>query len=487
MHRTAAALLVSIVLFPPSPARSQDSPGVPEAREAALAALGPAADRLADLAGALLAADRGEEAARVARLSAAVLGVERELRALLPAAPAAGPEPAAPPEPEPPDPPDWIVPPFFAGRLPDPGFHSRPHPRTARGMAATEDAMHRALVWLANHQDPDGGFDGAGFMKHDTVAPVSDGAGSSLHDVGLTGLALLAFLGAGETPHSGAHAETVRRGLRWLRSTADPEGCFGWRTTGKFVYDHALATLAMVEAYGLSGSPALKEAAQKGVDFIGKCQNPYLAWRYGVRPQDNDTCVSGFMVHALFAARAVRLEIDAACFDGMKAWLDKVTEPEYGRAGYTARGTGPDRPPDRARDFPADRSESLTAIGIFSRVLLGEDPRKSEPILRGTELLLKCLPLWDTHAGSIDFVYWLYGSLAIAQAGGEPWKIWWEALRTALLDHQRKDPASFKGSWDPVDPWGAVGGRIYATALCALALESPYRYPRLFPGRPGPR
>jgi hypothetical protein len=34
------------------------------------------------------------------------------------------------------------------------------------------------------------------------------------------------------------------------------------------------------------------------------------------------------------------------------------------------------------------------------------------------------------------------------------------------------------GSWDPVDAWGNVGGRVYSTALCELTLSVGYRYNR---------
>ena len=35
------------------------------------------------------------------------------------------------------------------------------------------------------------------------------------------------------------------------------------------------------------------------------------------------------------------------------------------------------------------------------------------------------------------------------------------------------------GSWDPVGEWGAAGGRVYSTAICAMTLEVYYRYLRV--------
>jgi hypothetical protein len=344
----------------------------------------------------------------------------------------------------------------------------------------TEPAVDGGLEWLKNHQDEEGMWDCDGFMKHDKVPPVCDGAGNAMYDPGVSGLALLAFLGAGETHKHGRYRKTVGAGLRYLKQIQDPEGCFGPRTTTHFTYNHAIGALAMTEAYAMTMSPLFKTSAQNAIDFVHKCQNPYLAWRYGVRPQDNDTSVSGWMIMALKSARIAGLRVDDAAFEGMKAWLDKVTEPEYGRAGYTARGTGPARPQDLMDKYPADKSESLTAVGILSRIFVGEDPRKSEMIAKGAELCMKALPVWDEASGAIDHYYWYYATLALYQVGGPVWNRWNESIKTAIIDNQRKDPVSFKGSWDPVDPWGGEGGRVYSTAVLVMCMEVYYRYDKVF-------
>ena len=38
------------------------------------------------------------------------------------------------------------------------------------------------------------------------------------------------------------------------------------------------------------------------------------------------------------------------------------------------------------------------------------------------------------------------------------------------LESQRMDGSS-KGSWDPIGPWGYVGGRVYSTSLMAMTLS----------------
>jgi hypothetical protein len=367
------------------------------------------------------------------------------------------------------------------------------------GRKKQDDAVEHALKWLAAHQSPDGGWECAGFDKWCDGKPAEegkrpDGLGKPMYDSGVTGLALLAFLGAGYT-NRGDHpfAKTVSRGLHYLRNIQDPEGCFGPRTTQHFIYNHATSSLAMVEAYGMTESPIFKDPAQRALDFIALARNPYFAWRYGVKPGDNDTSVTGWMMMALKSAKIVDmdaksrgkpepLQIDHEAFDGIRTWLDKMTDKDYGRVGYLQQGSGPARPQDLVDKFPTDKSESMTAVGCLARIFIGEDPRKSDIIKKGANLMDKLLPTWNTTDGSIDMYYWYYATLAMFQIGGDHWKKWNDAMQTSIVTNQRLDTAycQFKGSWDPIDPWGPDGGRVYSTSLLAMCLEVYYRYGQVF-------
>jgi hypothetical protein len=363
-----------------------------------------------------------------------------------------------------------------------------------------DDGVEDALRWLAVHQSPNGGWEAGGFVKWCEgkpvvdVAQLPDGQGKAVYDVGVTGLAICAFMGAGYT-NRGNHpyAAVVSKGLRYLKNVQDPEGCFGPRSSQQYVYNHATAALAMVEAYGMTGSPIFKSSAQRALDFIAMARNPYFAWRYGIKPGDNDTSVSGWMMMALKSAQlinadAVRrgkptpLTIDMTAFSGLQAWLDKVTDPDSGRAGYVSRGTGPARPMEMIDRFPAERSESMTAIGVLGRTFLGEDPHKDDLIQKGADLMLKQPPSWNLTDGSIDMYYWYYGTLAMFQVGGKHWRVWQQGMQKAILNTQRQDTdyCQYKGSWDPAGPWGPDGGRVYATALMAMCMQVWYRYERVF-------
>jgi hypothetical protein len=362
----------------------------------------------------------------------------------------------------------------------------RKRARRGRGRRG-QQAVDRGLEWLANHQSKDGRWDADEFMKNGDPkkGKLADGPGGTLYDVGVTGLALLAFLGAGETHQNGAYKKTVRNGLKWLKDQQDAEGCFGPRTATQFTYNHAIGALAMCEAYGLTQSPIFKGPAQKGIQFVIQCQNPYKAWRYGEADGDNDTSVTGWMVMALKSAKMAGIPVDQTPLDWALSFIEDMTDEDTGRTGYTKRGGLPVREGDKLEEFPAAEVESLTAVGMLARVFAGQNPEEHKMIKAGADLLLEKLPLWDESKGSIDQYYWYYGTLAMFQVGGAGWNNWNRAMQEAVIETQRgiKEGGkadNFTGSWDPKGAWGENGGRVYSTAIMTLCLEVYYRYGRVF-------
>ncbi len=157
-------------------------------------------------------------------------------------------------------------------------------------------------------------------------------------------------------------------------------------------------------------------------------------------------------------------------------WLNKITEVEFGRAGYQERGGDCMRLEEAAKTHPAQESEALTSIGLMARVFARHRPKDDDFIEKGAALIGKRLPKWDVARGCIDFYYWFWGSTAIRQFGGPRWGAWNYALKTALLASQRSEKDGCgRGSWDPVDAWSPVGGRVYSTAMCCMCLESYWR------------
>jgi hypothetical protein len=191
------------------------------------------------------------------------------------------------------------------------------------------------------------------------------------------------------------------------------------------------------------------------------------------------------MVFALKAAEDAGLLVDRNAYEGALAWFDEVTDPATGRCGYTSRGEPSSRRVGTESRFPVEETESLTAVALLCRIFLGQRP-ETHPVLRAhADRLRRKPPAWAVtpDRSLVDAYYWYYGAFATFQLGGEDWRIWASALKTALVPNQHRT-GDEKGSWDPVDPWGRDGGRVYMTAIGALCLEVTYRYSRILGGRP---
>ena len=357
-----------------------------------------------------------------------------------------------------------------SGPSPDP-------PEPAAPLDKVERAVVRALDWLAAHQDDDGRWDAAGFMKHDPAKDPCDGPGSRGHDVGVTGLAALTFLGAPRSLTEGKYEDVVPRAIAWLCDQQDPEtGLIGSKRSHDFIYDHAIATYALCTARSL-GSTSPAESAQLAVDYCLNARSSGGGWRYDVPSiGDSDTSVTGWMVSALLAAVDAGVEVDGAAFEGALAWFDKVSDPKTGRCGYDTKGSLSSRTPANEQ-YPREKGEANTAIALYCRFSLGLKPSGVVIMRKQAGLLEKSLPVWEPEAYGCDMYYWYYGTAAMRRMGGSDWKRWDRALLKAVLKPQRAK-GSAKGSWDPIGPWGYAGGRVYSTAVLAMCLEEHLRAER---------
>jgi hypothetical protein len=354
------------------------------------------------------------------------------------------------------------------------------------GGKTTEDAVLEALKWLARHQNPDGSWAVMGYVRQ-CSATCSPNPGEESFDAGVTGLSLLAFLGAGyshlskDTYDGICFGDVVRKGLQWLMARQDPEGCIGSRSADKYMYNHTICALAMTEAYGLTGSSLFRDNAQKAVDFTIAAQNPGKAWRYGYKCGDNDSSVSGWAVMVLKSGELSGLVFPPSGYEGTRRWYDEVTESSYGRVGYNAPNTGKVFIPGKNEHF--EHNEALTSIAMMARIFMDKNKHDAR-LSNGAELLLRNKPVWNTNA--IDYYYWYYASLALFQYDGPrgpKWSAWNEPMKDALVKNQNvKSSGCRRGSWEPVDRWSCEGGRVYATAINCLTLEVYYRYVNVFTG-----
>jgi hypothetical protein len=332
---------------------------------------------------------------------------------------------------------------------------------TARwgGTIGSENAVEAALRWLKRHQDPDGHWDA---KKWESKMKT---------DAGVTGLALLAFLGAGYTEKTDKYSDVVSKATRWIISQQDASGAIGKESEGTHPngvgYHHAICGLALAEAYGMAKNPAVRVAAQKAVDYAVKThQMSGSGWRYVPNQAGGaDLSVSGWFVMQLKSAKIAGLSVPAAAFQGARSFTETCSD-QYGKCGYQP-GWSP--------------TYTMTSVGMLVRLYTQSKPDDPK-VAGGAAYLLKNLPRWGEHGVGVDMYYWYYGTMTMFQVGGAYWKKWNLAMRDMLCSNQRKggpkdgSKEDVDGSWDPVGAWAVRGGRVYSTAVGALCLEVYYRY-----------
>ncbi len=327
------------------------------------------------------------------------------------------------------------------------------------GDADTEAAVDLALRWLAANQSEDGRWDasdlGAG-IESKVLGQDRLGAGAQA-DTGVTGLALLAFLAAGHSHLEGDYRDTVERGLAFLRRAQRRDGNLaGPADTFSMMYCHGMATLALAEAFAITGDHNLKPSVESAVRYTVAAQHPISGgWRYQPGEQ-GDMSQFGWQVMALKSAELGGIPIPRQTREGMLRFMQSTSAGRYG-------GLSSYRPGDAA-------STTMTAEALACRAFLGL-PIDSAATGEAVERLTANLPA----EGKANLYYWYYATIALRQIEGDAWKAWNSALVKQLLSRQRK-AGRLAGSWDSDTVWGGYGGRAYSTATAALCLEAYYRY-----------
>lgn len=330
------------------------------------------------------------------------------------------------------------------------------------GTTMTEAAVARGLRWLASVQNRDGSWSLANYARHAQVGNRGDAAATSL--------ALLPFLGAGQTHEFGVYKQTVSRGLAWLMTHQTSDGDLRANYPGDAgMYAHGQATICLCEAYALTGDERFRDAAERAITFIQRAQHREGGWRY--QPgQSGDTSVFGWQLMALQSARVTPsgAAIESDTWQLADYYLDRAS-----------RGTGrrvPEGALYRYRPDEGPATPSMTAEGLLCRMYLGwkrDDPR----LMYGVQWLLKNhLP----NRAEPNLYYWYYGTQLMHHYGGREWETWNRALRDMLVSLQETGGEA-PGSWSPRGfTWGPKGERIYTTALAICTLEVYYRHLPLF-------
>lgn len=325
------------------------------------------------------------------------------------------------------------------------------------GTGDSEKAVHLGLKWLAAIQRPDGSWSFA------DVGNAGSPGTLDTTEMGATSLALLCFLGTGQTHRQdGPHRELISNGLAYLLKNASRDSAGtdlrGRAQGNSAMYVQGLATICLCEASAMEPEDKdLRRVAVEAVAFVERTQDPIGGgWRYRPR-QEGDTSVVGWQLMALQSAKVARIRVSGTTLRDARLFLDSVQADGGAYYGYMR---------------PQINRPTTTAVGLLCRMYLGWK-REHPGLKRGVESLARSGPSRE------DIYYNYYATQVLRHFGGPMWDEWNPKMRQFLVETQtREGPGA--GSWSVTDPHGSGGGRIYQTALSILTLEVYYRHLPLY-------
>jgi hypothetical protein len=338
------------------------------------------------------------------------------------------------------------------------------NPLTPLQQKQAEQAVDKALAWLASQQQPDGSF-----------PSIRQGL------PGVTGLCVLAFLSRGHQPGEGPYGDNITRAIEYLLSCQSRDGMLalgpieptfvggGFGHAG--TYSHAVAGLALSECYGMVGrelSQRIKPAVESARDFTLKFQGrpkrelDVGGWRY-LRPHhdaDSDLSVTSWHLLFLRSAKNAGIDVPSANIDAALAYVERSFHKDQGFFTYTVDNS--------------HLSRGMVGAGILSLSLAGK--HDSDMAHRAGQWILRNGFTRYNQPLRLErwFISVFYCTQGMFQLGGKYWRDFYPPTIKLLIDNQQPD-----GWWEQEDGAGDYG-TCMTTAFCVLTLDTPNLFLPIF-------
>jgi len=330
------------------------------------------------------------------------------------------------------------------------------------GSEACEDAVVSSLRWLKETQNKDGSW-------------------TSEKPVGMTGLALLAYLGHCETAQSEEFGETVLAAITYLTDKA-------MKNNGKMAtdfkdnhwcYEHAIAVYALAEGYTLcvksfgENIDQLEEAVQASGQFLINSQHTGGGWDYAYSEDSargGDVSIVGWHLQALKAMKFTGLDFKnlTRCYKKGLDYVERMQLPS-GAIGYASPNI-----------HGGQDGTTLAAVGALCfQIWKSSATKVARKAVRFMDKEMK----FDWNTADSDIYGHYYAVQCMINNGGPEWERYNKLFRDQVLNNQHKEgyykdlgggakinavAASFVGPSD--------FAKHYRTCLATLMLESYYRF-----------
>ncbi len=319
------------------------------------------------------------------------------------------------------------------------------------GSEASEAAVEKGLAWIVAHQQDDGSWRFHHHKGECNGRCPDEGTGES--PTAATGLALMALLGSGCTHQAGGYQASIGKGIDFLleKIRYTPHG--GILADGeKRMYAQAIATIALAEAYGMTGDSRLRDPVEACRKYIVSAQHSGGSWGYNAGSR-GDLTVTGWQLMALKSCQLADLPTDRKTWQAAQKFVDSIAS-SHGNFGYRT---------------PEDGNLTTTSVGLLAEMLLGMH-REHATLIDGSSELANSGP------SKSDVYYNYYATQVLHHLRGIDWKNWNTVTRDYLIETQVANQGHADGSWYFPDQHGRIGGRLYTTAMAVMTLEVYYRY-----------
>jgi hypothetical protein len=316
---------------------------------------------------------------------------------------------------------------------------------TPTAIDAPADAASQAVCagrqWLLAQQRPSGGWDAATLGGHPEYAEA------------LNGLAVMAIITADAPGNTDTLAALTRAG-EYLLALQAPGGLIS-RDANAAMYNHGIATLALLEIQRVTGDTRLGAPIDKALATICSRQSPAGGWGYREDlASAPNTSITAWQVKALLQARAQGRDVPVPVLRKALNWMAGTVGPQ-GYFGYEG--------PQPQADNPA----TLTMMGAHCMLAARDADLMNDPRLEASvKSVVKRLaqqPPGDYHQS-----YFLAAVMEQLGATGPGTDA--VAIRDILLARQTRTGTD-AGAWQTVgDRWGTTGGKLYSTSMAMLAL-----------------
>ena len=326
-----------------------------------------------------------------------------------------------------------------------------------------EDAIARALDWLAANHQADGSF---------PTLPSGQ--------PGVTSLSVMAFLSAGHTLQGGPNSQKLHKAVSYTLNCQQPTGYLAvvkpastvvpHKGSHTIFYNHGISGLMLSEVYGMTDKQQSKKIRTSITNAIEVMKTPPFpkrsaedrgGWRYFnvYTTSDSDTTCTAWQLMFLRSSKNAGFDVPEKLIDEAVGYLQRSYDEEQEAFTYGL--------------FEPGRFVSAGSVGgaIVSLSMAGKHNTR---IARhaGQWLMQQPLEAYNTKLGrGGHYIYGVYyGSQAAYQLGGEYWRNIYPRIVKVLLKNQLPN-----GSWPADNGIAKCYGSTYTTAMAVLALTPEYQ------------